>query len=62
MTCHTGYYENDNRPNINHMEEALSELKKKIKADRPHPRNYPHTPTDHRQTDEHLKTGNEPSP
>ena len=30
-----------------------------LKADRPHPCNYPHTPTDYRHTDEHLKTGND---
>ena len=27
----------------------------KLKADRPHPRNYPHTPTDHRHTDKHFR-------
>ncbi len=27
----------------------------KLKADRQHPRNYPHTPTDYRHTDEHLR-------
>ncbi len=27
----------------------------KLKADRPHPRNYPHTPTDYRHTDNHLR-------
>ena len=26
-----------------------------LKADRPHPRNYPHTPTDYRHTDKHLR-------
>ncbi len=26
-----------------------------LKADRPHPRNYPHTPTDHRHTDKHFR-------
>ena len=26
-----------------------------LKADRPHPRNYPHTPTDYRHTDNHLR-------
>ena len=25
------------------------------KADRPHPHNYPHMPTDHRHTDKHLR-------
>ena len=27
----------------------------KLKADRPHPRNYPHMPTDHRHTDKHFR-------
>ncbi len=27
----------------------------KLNADRPHPRNYPHTPTDYRHTDKHLR-------
>ncbi len=27
----------------------------KLKADRPHPRNYSHTPTNYRHTDKHLK-------
>ena len=27
----------------------------KLKADRPHPRNHPHTPTDYRQPDKHLR-------
>ncbi len=27
----------------------------KLKADRPHPRNYPPTPTDYRHTDKHLR-------
>ncbi len=27
----------------------------KLKADRPHPRNYPHTPTDYRHTNKHLR-------
>ncbi len=26
----------------------------KLKADRPHPRDYPHTPTDYRYTDKHF--------
>ncbi len=26
-----------------------------LKADRPHPRNYPLTPTDYRHTDKHLR-------
>ncbi len=30
-------------------------LPHKIKADRPHPRNYPHTPTDDRHTYQHLR-------
>ncbi len=25
-----------------------------LKADRPHPHNYPHTPTDYRHTDKHF--------
>ena len=28
---------------------------KKLKADRPHPRNYPQTPTDYKHTDNHLR-------
>ncbi len=28
--------------------------KARLKADRPHPRNYPHTPTNYRHTDKHL--------
>ncbi len=27
----------------------------KIKADRPHPRNYPHTPTGYRHTDKQVR-------
>ena len=27
----------------------------KLKADRPHPHNYPHTPTDYKHTDKHLR-------
>ncbi len=26
-----------------------------LKANRPYPRNYPHTPTDYRHTDKHLR-------
>ncbi len=28
---------------------------KLLKADRPHPHNYPHTPTDYGHTDKHLR-------
>ncbi len=34
---------------------ACVPAKFKLKADRPHPRNYPHTPTDHRHTDKHFR-------
>ena len=27
----------------------------KLKADQPHPRDYPHTPTNYRHTDKHLR-------
>ena len=27
----------------------------KLKADRPHPRDFPHTPSDYRHTDKHLR-------
>ena len=30
-------------------------LSQQLKADRPHPRNYPHTPTGYRHTDKHLR-------
>ncbi len=30
-------------------------LKIKLKADRPHPRDYPHTSTNYRHTDKHLR-------
>ncbi len=30
----------------------------KLKADRPHPRNYPHTPTDYRHTDNQGRRSN----
>ncbi len=30
-------------------------LHSQLKADRPHPRDYPHTPTDYRHTDKHLR-------
>ena len=29
-------------------------LVRTLKADQPHPRNYPHTPTDYRHSDEYL--------
>ena len=32
-----------------------SEISKKLKADQPHPRNYPRTPTDYRHIDKHLR-------
>ncbi len=34
---------------------TVSKTMKKLKADRPHPRNYPWTPTDFRHTDNHLR-------
>ncbi len=35
--------------------ELLGRIIIKLKADRPHPRNYPHTATDYRHTDKHLR-------
>ncbi len=37
------------------MHVLKTENPKKLKADRPHPRNYPHAPTDYRRTDKHLR-------
>ncbi len=43
----------------NQSQGAFYQLQYKLKADQSPPRNYPHTPTDYRHTDEHLKTGND---
>ena len=33
----------------------FGEMHQKLKADQPHPRDYPYTPTDYRHTDKHLR-------
>ncbi len=37
------------------MVRSFTDHSPKLKADRPHPRHYPHTPTNYRHTDKHLR-------